>query len=73
MKNLRLLFNLVATALLLHLNVSAQLDQSTEVKINDLIKKMTLEEKVSMIHANSGFTSADVQRLGIPEIEWKKF
>ncbi len=68
MKNLRLLFNLVATALLLHLNVSAQLDQSTEVKINDLIKKMTLEEKVSMIHANSGFTSAGIQRLGIPEM-----
>src|SRR6266536_1152644 len=68
MKNLRLLLNLVAPALLLHLNVSEQLDQSTEAKINDLIKKMTLEEKVSMIHANSGFTSAGVQRLGIPEM-----
>lgn len=37
-------------------------------KINDLIKKMTLEEKVSMIHASSSFTSGGVPRLGIPEL-----
>jgi len=44
------------------------LDLSSENKINDLIKKMTLEEKVGMIHANSSFTSAGVPRLGIPEL-----
>jgi len=43
-------------------------DPSTENKINDLIKKMTLEEKVGMIHANSSFTSTGVPRLGIPEL-----
>lgn len=29
---------------------------------------MTLEEKVGMIHGNSSFTSAGIERLGIPEL-----
>lgn len=37
-------------------------------KIEALLKKMTLEEKVSMIHASSSFTSGGVKRLGIPEL-----
>lgn len=40
----------------------------TEVKIDRLIKEMTLEEKVGMIHASSSFTSGGVPRLGIPEL-----
>jgi beta-glucosidase len=40
----------------------------TEAKITALIKKMTLEEKIGMIHGNSSFTSAGVKRLGIPEL-----
>ncbi|WP_374165772.1 glycoside hydrolase family 3 C-terminal domain-containing protein [Arcticibacter sp. MXS-1] len=43
-------------------------DPSVEAKVEDLIKKMTLEEKIGMIHANSSFTSAGVPRLGIPEM-----
>lgn len=39
-----------------------------EAKIEALIKKMTLEEKIRMIHASSSFTSGGVQRLGIPEL-----
>jgi beta-glucosidase len=39
-----------------------------EEEIDQLIKKMTLEEKVAMIHANSPFTSGGVERLGIPEL-----
>jgi beta-glucosidase len=39
-----------------------------EAKINALISKMTLEEKVNMIHASSSFTSGGVPRLGIPEL-----
>ena len=41
-------------------------DTETEAKISQLIKKMTLEEKISMLHANSIFTTGDVARLGIP-------
>ena len=37
-------------------------------KADSLIRLMTLEEKVNMIHASSSFTSGGVQRLGIPEL-----
>jgi len=37
-----------------------------EKKIDSLISLMTLEEKVTMIHAESSFASGGVQRLGIP-------
>lgn len=37
-------------------------------KINALISKMTLEEKVNMIHASSSFTSGGIKRLNIPEL-----
>jgi beta-glucosidase len=40
----------------------------TEQRITQLIKKMTLTEKVGMIHASSSFTSGGVARLGIPEL-----
>jgi len=46
--------------------LSAQTD--TMVKINALLKQMTLEEKIRMIHASSSFTTGGVTRLGIPEI-----
>jgi len=41
---------------------------ATEARIDDLVKRMTLEEKVAMIHANSSFTSGGVKRLNIPEL-----
>ena len=41
-------------------------DAATEAKINQLIAKMTLEEKITMLHANSIFTTGGVPRLGIP-------
>lgn len=42
--------------------------QDVESKITNLLQKMTLEEKVAMIHASSSFTSGGVPRLGIPEL-----
>ena len=45
----------------------AQNNPDTAGKINSLLKQMTLEEKVNMIHASSSFTSGGVSRLGIPE------
>lgn len=42
--------------------------QDTEQRITDLISKMTIEEKVNMLHATSSFTSGGVERLGIPEL-----
>lgn len=46
----------------------ASKNTSVNAKIDALIKKMTLEEKVNMIHASSSFTSGGVPRLGIPEL-----
>src|SRR3978361_674295 len=37
-------------------------------KIEQLIKKMTLKEKIAMLHGNALFSSAGVKRLGIPEL-----
>lgn len=39
----------------------------TTATINSLVSRMTLEEKVNMIHASSSFTSGGVPRLGVPE------
>ena len=39
-----------------------------EAEIDALLQKLTLEEKVHMIHANSAFAAGGVPRLGIPEI-----
>ncbi len=41
---------------------------SMEEKIESLMAKLTLEEKIQMIHASSSFTSGGVERLGIPEL-----
>jgi len=57
----------VIIALLSFFNANAQ-GGDTLKKINSLIKKMTLEEKVNMIHASSSFTSGGVKRLNIPEL-----
>lgn len=39
-----------------------------EAKIDELMRQLTLQEKVNMIHASSAFTSGGVERLGIPEL-----
>ena len=39
-----------------------------EERIEDALSRMTLEEKVAMLHAQSKFSSAGVPRLGIPEV-----
>ena len=40
--------------------------QAIEVKINAIMQKLTLEEKISMLHANGIFSAGGIQRLGIP-------
>ena len=58
----------------LFLNTAAASSQVTdkekvqmEKRIEKLIRKMTLEEKVGLLHGNSKFYVAGVERLGIPE------
>jgi beta-glucosidase len=42
--------------------------QISDDSISAIVKKLTLEEKVAMLHANSLFSSAGVRRLGIPDL-----
>lgn len=47
-----------------YLDYSAPLEE----RVEDALSRMTLEEKVKMVHAQSKFSSAGVPRLGIPEL-----
>lgn len=42
--------------------------QPMEKRIDDLMSRMTLEEKVAILHAQSKFSSHGIPRLGIPEL-----
>jgi beta-glucosidase len=44
-------------------------NQPIEARVNDLIPRLTLEEKISLVHANGDFSTAGVLRLGIPETQ----
>lgn len=50
------------------LQAQSLFNKTTENKITTLIRQMTLDEKLGLLHANSSFTSAGIKRLGIPEI-----
>jgi beta-glucosidase len=39
-----------------------------EARIDDLLGRMTLAEKVSLVHANSKFSAGGVERLGVPAL-----
>lgn len=42
--------------------------KSMEQRVEDALSRMTLEEKVAMIHAQSKFSTPGCPRLGIPEL-----
>ncbi len=50
-------------------SVPGYLDEtrSIEQRVEDALSRMTTEEKIAMLHAQSKFSSAGVPRLGIPE------
>ena len=47
-----------------YLDLSAPIEE----RVEDALSRMTTEEKVAMLHAQSKFSSAGVPRLGIPEV-----
>src|SRR5574344_3157448 len=61
---------LFAIQIFVQMNIAAYLDDSQpiEKKVEDALNRMTLEEKIKMIHAQSKFSSPGVQRLGIPDV-----
>ena len=51
-------------------NTPAYLDESKplEQRIDDALSRMTLDEKIAVIHAQSKFSSPGVKRLGFPDL-----
>ena len=41
-----------------------------EAEIDNIIKQMTLEEKINMLHGKNMFSSAGIPRLGIADVEY---
>ena len=70
MKILNVIAGLVAASAPLSAQIPVYLDETkpVEERIEDALGRMTLEEKIDMLHAQSKFSSAGVPRLGIPEI-----
>lgn len=52
-------------------SIAPYLDESRpmEERVEDALKRMTLREKIRILHAQSKFSSAGVARLGIPELQ----
>lgn len=63
-------FRLLAVPFAATAQVPAYLDRSAdiEVRVEDALSRMTLEEKIAMVHAQSKFSSPGVPRLGITEV-----
>ena len=68
MKNKTIPCLLISLLLLVTAQIKAQTknDKTTDAKIAAIVKKLTLEEKIALLHANGTFSTAGVERLGIP-------
>lgn len=51
-------------------NTDYQFNKVYEPIIDSILKQLTLEEKIAMLHGNGKFTSAGVERLNIPELSY---
>ena len=63
-------FLIAATATAQAQSLPVYLDESKpiEQRIDDALSRMTLEEKIAVIHAQSKFSSPGVKRLGFPDL-----
>ena len=70
MKLVHIITGLFLAAAPLAAQTPVYLDENrpVEERIEDALGRMTLEEKIAVIHAQSKFSSPGVARLGIPEI-----
>ena len=65
----RILLLLFAFSTLLQAQTPVYLDPSKDIeaRVEDALSRMTLAEKIDVIHAQSKFSSAGVKRLGFPD------
>jgi len=65
-----LLTSLLLTVGVVQAQVPVYLDESkpVEQRIDDALSRMTLDEKIAVIHAQSKFSSPGVKRLGFPDL-----
>ena len=70
MKKTISIFLLLQTLTLQAQTVPVYLDESkpVEQRIDDALARMTLDEKIAVIHAQSKFSSPGVKRLGFPDL-----
>ena len=68
-KTLFICLMMVSAAMLAQHAKPVYLDDSKDIeeRIEDALKRMTLAEKIGVIHAQSKFSSAGVKRLGMPD------
>ena len=68
-KNLLWVLSLVCTFGVQAQTLPVYLDETKSVdeRVEDALSRMTLDEKIAVIHAQSKFSSPGVKRLGIPE------
>lgn len=69
MKKTFLMACMVAFSMLTQAQKPVYLDESKDIeaRVEDALKRMTLAEKIDVIHAQSKFSSAGVKRLGMPD------
>ena len=60
---------MTASVTVAYSSVPVYLDETRAIdeRVEDALSRMTTEEKVAILHAQSKFSSAGVPRLGIPE------
>ena len=65
-----LVYTLASSACLVRADVPAYLNDSLDIetRVEDALGRLSVEEKIAMIHAQSKFTSPGVPRLGIPDL-----
>lgn len=61
-------FSALVLTLAASLSASAQITEAHIAQARNLVSKMTLDEKIRMISGKTRFSTADIPRLGIPEI-----